>query len=346
MAKKSKKRKQKRHQLKKSKRGQSRKRQPRKLDAVSPKHSDDGILSQQGPVSMVTVSRDVPVAQDGYRIVGPAQAMMDYARPLIDESSSDEEINKYVTFAQLCWNLAIFEREQPRKFERQKRKLASKFGAPDAESTIDMMIERFHLMFPDLGESPSFYIKERVIDIEEYEPFDESALHISKDRIPPTKEELKLAEALREIDPSEDEAEMSEWQDEVVGCYAEWCIAKGVSDDKVEHFAFAVNSYLNFLSGYYGEVPSNDTPTGAVREFMRTFFIRKTWAEAQEKSMMPCALKLFMQYLDEKGIVKSTQRLRKLIESEQDNFLRNLVIYTDPSLGGKVITLNKRRHER
>ena len=110
----------------------------------------------------------------------------------------------------------------------------------------------------------------------------------------------------------------------------------------MEHFGFAVNSFLNFLSGYYGEVPSNDTPTRAVREFMRTFFIPKTWAEAQEKSMMPCALKLFMQYLDEKGIVRGTKRVRKLIESEQDRFLRNLELYTDPSFGGKVIPFRKR----
>jgi hypothetical protein len=268
--------------------------------------------------------------------------MMDYAKPLIDETLSQEQFSKTMTFAQLCWNLAIAERREPEEFEKQRRKIIDDFDRPDAEDTVDMMIERFNQMFPDVGRTPSFYMKERVIDIEEYEPFDESTIHISEDRIPPTKKEMKLVETLRKIDLSEDEAKLSKWQSEVVDCYAEWCIAKGVPDDRVGDFAYAVSSYLDFLSNYHDLVPSDYIPAGAVREFMRTFFIRKTWMEAQGKSAMPYALKLFMQYLDEKGIVSGTKRVRKMIESEEDTFQRNLKLYTDPSLGGKVIPSRKK----
>jgi len=339
MAKKSKKSKRQSHQLKKSKQGQTRKRRPKTPGTLSLKDSDN---QRPDVISMLTVSRDVPVAQDGYRIVGPAQAMMDYAKPLIDESLSQEQFSKRMTFAQLCWNLAIVEHREPKEFEKQRRKIIRDFGGPDVEDKINMMVERFHQMFPDVGRTPSFYMKERVIDIEEYEPFDESTLHISEGRISPTKEEAKLAETLREIDPSEDEAELSEWQDEVVNCYAEWCIAKGVPDDRVGDFAYAVSSYLDFLSNYHDVVLSDYIPAGAVREFMRTFFIRKTWMEAQGKSAMPCALKLLMRYLDEKGIVGGTKRIGKIIESEEDTFQRNLRLYTDPSLGGKVVPFREK----
>ena len=81
----------------------------------------------------------------------------------------------------------------------------------------------------------------------------------------------------------------------------------------------------------------------AVQEFMHTYYIRKVWAKSQEKSAMPAALKLFMRYLDEKGIVGGTQRIVEIIESEQDTFLRNLTLYTDPSLGGKILPFRSRR---
>jgi hypothetical protein len=58
--------------------------------------------------------------------------------------------------------------------------------------------------------------------------------------------------------------------------------------------------------------------------------------------MMPCAMKLFMEYLEEKGMVRDTQRIREIIESEQETFQKNLKIYTDPSLGGKIIPFRKK----
>ena len=70
-----------------------------------------------------------------------------------------------------------------------------------------------------------------------------------------------------------------------------------------------------------------------IEDFLRTHFIRKTAMPAQKKSMIPAALKLFMQYLDEKGIVPGADRVKRIIESEQDVFQKNLRLYTDPSLG-------------
>ncbi len=95
-----------------------------------------------------------------------------------------------------------------------------------------------------------------------------------------------------------------------------------------------MSSYIDFLSNYHGGTVSADTPAEIVQEFMRTFFIRKIAMPSQEKSMMPCALKLFMQYLDEKSIVGKTGRVRQIIESEQDIFQENLRLWTDPSLEG------------
>ncbi len=284
------------------------------------------ILPTQG------LMRDMPIVEDGYRIIGPAQAIMDYAQPLMGEAGSQEELNDVFQMANLFWSLAITQRREPEKFDKLKKKTINDLDVPEPEELIDMMLERFDLMFPDVGRQPSFYIKERVIDIEEYEPFDESTLHISEDKIPPTEQETRLARTITRIDPG-DESKFIELLEELVDCYCRWCDAKGVPHDKIWSFGFAVSSYLDFLMNYCGKAVSADTPKKVVQEFMHVYFIRKTSGAAAGKTMMPCALKLFMQYLDEKGIVRGTQRVRKIIASEQDAFQSTLKLYTDPSLG-------------
>jgi hypothetical protein len=337
MAKKSKKRKRRRHQMKKSRQGQTRKKRS-KAGGGSPSgfdYYDDDLGGPEIVIAKASGS-DVPLVDDGYRIVGPAQAMVDYAKPLIDEAESEEDLNKALTFAQVLWNLALIGRSDPEEFEKQKKELTDEMGIPEADDIIKEMIVRFERMFPFTGRVPGFYVRERVIDIEEYEPFDESTLHISEDKIPPTRKEMKLAETLREIDPGEDTSDLIKWQNQVLDRYVEWCIAKGVPEDEAGHFAYNVNMYLDFLNNYSGETVSADTPPEVIQEFMQTHFIRKTSSPAERKTMMPYALKLFMQYLDEKGIVSGTEDVIRIVESEQDDFQENLKLFVNPSLGRKA----------
>ena len=336
MAKKSKKRKRRRHQVKKSRQGQTHKRRSRTGGGLPSEFDYDDDPGGPDIVVMKASGSDVPLVEDGYRIVGPAQAMVDYAKPLMEEAESKKEMDKAFMLAQVFWNLALLGRSDPEEFEKQRKELADDMGIPEADDVIEEMIERFERMFPYAGRQPAFYMRERLIDIEEYEPFDESTLHISEDKIPPTRKEMKLAQRLRKIDPDEDKSGLVKWQNRVLDCYVEWCIAKGVPEDKAGHFAYNVNSYLNFLNDYHGETVSADTPAEVVQEFMRAHFIRKTSSSAQRKTMMPSALKLFMQYLDEKGIVSGTERVKRIVESEQDAFQENLKLFVNPSLGRKA----------
>ena len=332
--------KQKRYQMKKSKQGHERKHRPQK--ALHPlknpnEMSNDEVLNE--------VKKDMEYYRDkvvdgGYRIVGPAQAMLDLAKPMIYETKSREDMDKAISFAQSCWTLAILEVREPEKVDEARKKLL-KLGYPDANELIDRMLERFHLMFPEVGVKPSFYIKERVLkeDIEEFEPFDESTLQINKEIIPPTENELKLAKTLSSITDSEevDEDKLMKLWDEILDAYAEWCLAKGVPDDKIRVFANVVSNFLDFLYKYYEKLPSKDIPVIAFMHFMREHYIRKVWTTSQEKSMMPAAMKLFMQYLGEKKIISGTRYLTRIIESEQKTFLRNLKLYTNPSLESKLL---------
>jgi hypothetical protein len=332
--------KQKKYQMKKSKQGQKRTHRPQKSPILlkNPNEmSNDEVLSE--------VKKDMEYYKDkvvdgGYRIVGPAQAMLDLAKPMIYESKSREDMDKAISFAQSCWNLATIEKREPEKADEAREKLL-KLGYPDANELIDRMLERFHLMFPEVGVNTSFYIKERVLkeDIEEFEPFDESTLQINKEIIPPTENELKFTKTLSSITDSEeiDEDKLMELWDEIINAYAEWCLAKGVPDDKIHVFANVLSHFLDFLYKYYQKLPSKDMPVLAFMHFMREHYIRKIWATSLEKSMMPAVMKLFMQYLGEKKIISGTRYLTRIIESEQKTFLRNLKLYTNPLLESEIL---------
>jgi len=280
------------------------------------------------------------IAEDGYRIVGPAQAMLDYAKPLLGNCENEEEIEQVLSVIQMFWMLAIVEGTDSVEEKEIKQKLAE-MNSPEAEEVFNMMMERFRLMFPNIMDESPFYIKERVLeeDIEEFEPFDESTIQISEDIIPLTDIEIKLTEILHILgDDIEDrnveryEKELSEWHNNILDNYVEWCFLKGVPGEEAQCFAQAVSYFLSFLYDRYVDVISDHIEDETVEKFMEVYYIKKVWATSEEKSMMPIALKLFMRYLDEKGIVPGIKSLIKVIESKQEIFLANLKLYTNPAL--------------
>jgi hypothetical protein len=315
------------------------------------------------------------IVVDGYRIVGPSQAILDYAKPLLDNCVNDEEMEQVLSLVQMFWMLAILEGTESAEETEIKEKLAE-LNSPEAEELFQMMRERFNLMFPHLKEESPFYIKERVLEIEEFEPFDESTLQINEDVILPTEDERNLAETLRVLDDEnnnldddindedndldddindedndldddddfdddfdedidEYEDKLMKWEEKLMDCFVNWCHAKGISEANTHSFAEAVYNFLGFLYDDYLELLSDHVPEEAIQEFMQSHYIKKVWNTSLDKSMMPTALKLFMRYLDEKGIVPGTKSIINIIESEQKEFLRNLKLYTNPALEEK-----------
>jgi len=323
---------------KKNKKRQIRKQIPQEFSLDDLDESDLDFLGE-----LVDEEYENKIVEDGYRIVGPTQAMLDYAKPLLDKCESEAEIEQVLSLAQMFWMLAILEGTESLEEVEIKKKLAE-LDSPEAKELFSMMRERFRLMFPTLADESPFYIKERVLeeDIEEFVPFDESALQINDNVVPPTKDELRLAETLRIFNNEEDEDvededvedyedKLTKWQDKILDCYTDWCRAVGVPDDESLLFAQVVSHFLSFLYDNYLEVPSDHIPDEAIQEFMEVYYIKKVWAPSGEKSMMPVALKLFIRYMDEKGIIPGIKSLLNIIESEQDTFLRNLKLYTNPT---------------
>ena len=84
-----------------------------------------------------------------------AESIVAYAQPLLDETDgSPEEMQKALSIAQICWNLALLSGQEQEKLIADMR-LALKMN--DAEfadfrkSVIEPMILRHHQMFPNMS---------------------------------------------------------------------------------------------------------------------------------------------------------------------------------------------------
>ena len=94
-----------------------------------------------------------------------ADSMMEYARPLMDDTDgSMEELNKAMSIAQICWNLAIMskeEREESFSSMRSDIKMNDDEFLDFKENVIAPMILRHQEMFPKMSKQASKVIEPR-----------------------------------------------------------------------------------------------------------------------------------------------------------------------------------------
>ncbi len=88
-----------------------------------------------------------------------ADSMMEYAQPLMDDTDgSVEELNKAMSIAQICWNLAIMskeEREESFSSMRPDMKMRKAEFLDFKENVIAPMILRHQEMFPHMRKQAS-----------------------------------------------------------------------------------------------------------------------------------------------------------------------------------------------
>jgi hypothetical protein len=81
-----------------------------------------------------------------------AEALVAYAQPLLDQTDgSEEQLNKALSIAQLCYNLALFpesSREEALSEMRPTLKMADEEFDGFRRSILDPMIRRHQEMFP------------------------------------------------------------------------------------------------------------------------------------------------------------------------------------------------------
>lgn len=84
-----------------------------------------------------------------------AEAMMEYAEPLLERADGSQEyMEKAVTLAQTCWNLALLPETERETFLEQMRPtlgMDEEEFQEFKEDVIEPMINRHHEMFPGLS---------------------------------------------------------------------------------------------------------------------------------------------------------------------------------------------------
>lgn len=146
-------------------------------------------------------------APEGFRPIPPAQAMMEYAKPLMELVQSDEEgFNDATQAGMLLWNYALSLEKGHENRKMEKEILEALRGCfdldkRDAQALFIKMIERRSYLFPaDIQPkgSPFMFIRKEVRHI--IRPFDYDTLDLSDDIIPPDKKDKALVDRLNKLD--------------------------------------------------------------------------------------------------------------------------------------------------
>ncbi len=301
---------------------------------------------------VVHASIDVPVVdQEGFRMVGPAQAMMDFLKPLLEDDENEIEdadkegyLNETLALGQIIWNLALDSENSSAK-ENVIQSLRDK-GMDEAESFIDSLLGRHRRMFPDLHDPArrgdgGFYIRERLLDPpKEYVPYDESKLVLREEPYVNTPENAAMVEALHDLDecvetekPSVLDA-LQVFKEKALKHFEAWLSFKGISQRDAENFSFGVDIFLNFIYNYRG-TPINGVSPEDMRIFLTAFVIRKCAAPPEEVTMFPTGIRLFNLFLEEVGAVKQANpEITNAVAERRQEFLKALRAWHFPGKHG------------
>jgi len=257
-----------------------------------------------------------PEAPKGFRPVSTAQAMIEYAAPIMAyvEDGTVADPNDALQVGLLLWNYTL--PEVPVAMRQSRRAIVSHIETTlhmdreEAEAFCDEMIERKAYLFPDEmqpeGVPMTMFMRKEV----EYliTPFEESQLHLSDEIIPPNDDDDTFVKALEELDARIDfgeeygdwESDFFEIKDLCCERYDHWLQAKGVPETLSDQFSACIEPYLNFIYQYDAGDLLNVLPY-TIEEFFMDWLMRKVMVKPPEYTQWPPALRLFYRFLSEKG---------------------------------------------
>lgn len=284
-------------------------------------------LMKRPPISQVE-------APKGFITVSTSQAMMEYAKPLMEINAENlDDLNRRMELASSLWNLAVSRPEDQQEYslwlDRVKTGVKKVLNLEDAEQDryIAEMIARQHHLFPEeMQPKPSsmfMFMRKEVSHL--IPPFDAGRIRFRVDSvILPDEEDLHWIEKVESLDEhirrgsdyeAYEELALSV-EDESKTVFAKWLTTKGFEDDP-EEYVHCPEIYLTFLYRYAHDEPVvlKSVPTPYLIEFFEDFLLRKMICEPTEYLYWPPSLTLFYRFLNEKGYLSA---------NETDHFLRCL----------------------
>lgn len=275
-------------------------------------------------------------APNGFRAIGMAQAMMEYAKPLEayfgKEPKNIDDLNNRMRLSMLLWNHALDEEkgeERTTKKAEVVKALLDAFGLDsDAGEALRVkMVERRNWLFPEDVQpkertSPIMIMrKETLADIK---PFNYDRLRHTADAIPPTDEDLALIDKIRQLDRfMEEEADYDEFEklltetkDEAEKRYKLWLADRGFPAE-LHSLSGCIHIYFDFVYGYMHDhsVTLKTITLNYLTEFFEDFLIRKVYGDPQEYTEWPPAIKLFYLFLKDKGYMDDIDSMTSMINA-------------------------------
>jgi hypothetical protein len=294
---------------------------------------------ERPPISQMQAPR-------GFIAVSSSQAIMEFAKPLMETNAENlDELNRRMELASSLWNLAVSRQaEEPQEYSRwmERVKAGAKkvlnLDGAERDRYIAEMIARQHHLFPqEVQPTPPSMFMNMKKEVSHLIPsFDAGRVRFRVDAaIPPDEEDHRLIEKIESLDDhirrgSDYDAYEKlalAIEDESTTAFRKWLTAKGFEDDP-EEYVHCPEIYLTFLYRYVHDDPVllKSVPNEYLIEFFEDFLLRKMICEPVEYLYWPPALKLFYQFLNEKGYlpVNETARFLGGLDALEKHFLEIL----------------------
>ena len=279
-------------------------------------------------------------APEGFRSISFSQAIMEYGKPLLEEAENDKAAEAALQLSGLFWNYALSERDGrgDRKVEKdivEGVKSGLGMNKEEAQKLIRKMVSRYHYLFPEdiQPEPPSafMFIRKEVHHL--IRPYDYGKLNISEQSIPADIDDQDTIDNLNQLDTlvmdqadyEQYESLLTEVKDRLEDRFQQWLEAKGLFE-QAEDFASCLFMYFDFVYGYmHDDVVILKTVTDQyLLEFFEDFLIRKLMVPPAEYVLWPPALKLFYQFLHEKGYLNNPDKIIGQIDQIEPYFIKVL----------------------
>lgn len=258
-------------------------------------------------------------APEGFRAITASQAAMEFTQPVIDqiENPDIDELNELIKIGTGIWNYEISLRKPAVPMNESKNDIIKRIektlglNGKEAQEFFESMLERKEYLFPAAiqPENPmvDFIRKEPDVQVKE---FDYSKLIFTEKPFPPDKKDHEMIHAILQMDkyllthtPYDDwEDHFFDMKEKCETRYQKWLIDKGLKDYSVV-FSDGISLYLDFVYLY---MHVDLTLLSTIRmiyleEFLFDFILRKWSTGPDEYIACPPGLKMFYNFLYEKG---------------------------------------------
>jgi hypothetical protein len=277
-------------------------------------------------------------APEGFVPVSITQAIMEFAKPFMEMSGSDEnkDTNEILQIVQSAWNYTLLlEGEENSTDVKIKlvNSIASMYGmnTTDANDFLEKMVQRKRDLFPpNMQQKPSMTMFMKKQATAPITAFNYNELDLTRNLIPADTKDKALINAILKMDQfMVDQADYDDWEDHYLSLeeassdrFNKWLNDKGLNEYS-QTFPYWTEIYLNFIYRYMHDdiVLLKKVQPIYIEEFLADYVLRKVMAGPHEFVQLIPAIKTFYTFLHEKGYFDNPEPMIDLLSAAEPMFI-------------------------